>query len=114
MYVNGTIIIIIAKKYGGCSRDEGTKDFTSSNGIHFGWETVEDVYRADIVRAKCRRVPKLKYSYILCDAWTRLNVMPAKIMQVISMYILTWHVSRIYNLLLNLATIIILYACCYS
>ena len=29
-----------------------------------------------------RRVPKLKYSYIVCDSWTRLNVLPAKIMQV--------------------------------
>ena len=66
------------------SRDEGTKDFFK-DGIHFGWETIEDVYKADIIRAKyghSRRVPKLKYSYIVRDAWTRLNVKPAKIMQV--------------------------------
>lgn len=57
----------------------------SSDGIHFGWDTIEDVYRADMTRANyglSRRVPKLKYSYIVRDAWTRLNVMPAKIMQV--------------------------------
>ncbi len=29
-----------------------------------------------------RMVPKLKYSYIVRDFWTQLNVLPAKIMQV--------------------------------
>lgn len=36
-------------------------------------------------RARCgvsRRVPGLKYAHIVRDAWTRLNVWPAKIMQV--------------------------------
>ena len=54
------------------SRDEGTKDFINGDGIHFGWETV-DVYRLNIMRAKyghSRRVPKLKYSYIVRDSWT--------------------------------------------
>lgn len=67
------------------SRDSGTKDFVNDCGVHFGWGTVEDVFRADLVCAKngqSRRVPKLKYSYIFRDAWTRLNVSPAKIMQV--------------------------------
>ena len=67
------------------SRENGAKDFVSASGVHFGWETVEDVYRTDIMRArngKSRRVPKLKYSYIVRDSWTRLNVLPAKIMQV--------------------------------
>lgn len=39
----------------------------------------------DMKRAKngqTRKVPKLKYSYIVRDSWTRLNVLPAKIMQV--------------------------------
>ena len=55
------------------------------NGVHFGWDTVEDVYQIDLMKAKngqTRRVPKLKYSYIVRDSWTRLNVLPAKIMQV--------------------------------
>lgn len=65
----------------------GTKDFITAedNGAHFGWETIEDVYRLDIARARrgqSRKVPKLKYSFVVRDAWTRLNVMPAKIMQV--------------------------------
>lgn len=67
------------------SRDCGTKDFVNDSCVHFGWATVEDVFRADLVRAKyglSRRVPKLKYSYIYRDSWTRLNVFPANIMQV--------------------------------
>ena len=47
--------------------------------------TVENVFRADLFRAKnglSRQVPKLKHSYTVRDAWTRLNVSPAKIMQV--------------------------------
>ena len=71
------------------SRDDGgTKHFVNSDGVHFGWESIEDVYRIDMMRAKngkSRRVPKLKYSYIVRDAWTRLNVLPAKIMQVCNM-----------------------------
>lgn len=66
------------------SRDQGTKDFEIDN-IFFGWDTIEAVYKSDLSRAKCgisRRVPDLKYSYIERDAWTRLNVKPAKIMQV--------------------------------
>ena len=66
------------------SRESGTKDFVN-NGVHFGWDTVEDVYRVDLMKAKngqTRRVPKLKYSYIVRDSWTRLNVLPTKIMQV--------------------------------
>ena len=68
------------------SRDNGgTKDFVNSAGIHFGWEKIEEVYRMDMKRAKngqTRKVPKLKYSYIVRDSWTQLNVLPAKIMQV--------------------------------
>ena len=66
------------------SRDDGTKDFLNDE-VHFGWDTIVDVYKADLLRAKygqSRRVPKLQYSFVIRDAWTRLNVMPAKIMQV--------------------------------
>ena len=40
----------------------GMKGFVNDCGVHFGWGTVEDVFRADLVRAKngqSRRVPKL-------------------------------------------------------
>lgn len=70
------------------SRTDGTKEF-SLHGVTFGWRTVENVYVADMQRAKAgisRRVPGLKYAYIVRDNWTRLNVLPAKIMQVYSMH----------------------------
>uniref|UniRef100_A0A1X7V628 Transposable element P transposase-like RNase H domain-containing protein n=1 Tax=Amphimedon queenslandica TaxID=400682 RepID=A0A1X7V628_AMPQE len=67
------------------SRDNGgTKSFVNEDSVHFGWETIEDVYKVDMKRAKngqTRRVLKLKYSHIIRDSWTRLNVLPAKIMQ---------------------------------
>lgn len=66
------------------SRSSGSKEFTK-HGVNFGWFTVESVYKADMCRAECgitRRVPGLKYCHIVRDAWTRLNVLPAKIMQV--------------------------------
>ena len=66
------------------SRQEGAKDFMRK-GSHFGWDTIVGVYKADLYRAKqgiTRRVPALKYAYIVRDAWTRLNVLPAKIVQV--------------------------------
>jgi hypothetical protein len=66
------------------SSDEGSKEFVN-NGITFGWETVETVYRADILRARCgisSCVPGLKYENIVRRAWTRLNVLPLRIMQV--------------------------------
>ena len=43
-------------------------------------DTVEAVYRSDMLRAKCgltRCVPDLKYAHIIRDAWTRLNVLQA-------------------------------------
>ena len=70
------------------SREDGTKDFLNS-GIHFGWESIIGVYKADLLRAKygqSRLVPKLEYSFVIRDSWTRLNVFPAKIMQVYTLY----------------------------
>ena len=66
------------------SRTDGTKEF-KLEGVAFGWKTVEKVYQADMCRAKggiSRQVPGLKYAHIVRDNWTRLNVLPAKIMQV--------------------------------
>ncbi len=66
------------------SQDGGTKDFMKN--VTFGWRTIVQIYSTDLYRAKngiSRRVPGLKYSYIVRDNWTRLNVLPAKIMQVI-------------------------------
>ena len=56
------------------------------NDVTFRWSIIVKIYNADLYRARngiSRRVPGLKYSYIVRDNWTRLNVLPAKIMQVI-------------------------------
>ena len=72
------------------SRVAGTKNFIRG-GIHFGWDTIEQVYNGDLFRAKqgvSRRVPGLKYAHVVRDSWTRLNVLPAKIMQVFCISVL--------------------------
>ena len=66
------------------SRADGTKDFRI-NGVNFGWKSIVNVYESDLYRAQhgiSRRVPGLKYAHVVRDSWTRLNVLPAKIMQV--------------------------------
>lgn len=70
------------------SRENSSKEFITKDSIQYGWETIEAVYRSDLSRARrgvSRRVPDLKYSYVERDAWTKLNVHPAKIMQVYSL-----------------------------
>ena len=62
----------------------GTRKFIY-NGVSFGWRVIEDMYYREVERSRtsqCSRIPKLKPSHIYRDAWTRLNVVPSKIMQV--------------------------------
>ena len=52
---------------------------------HFGWKTFERVFAEEMERADNginRKVSGLKYAFVYRDNWTRLNVRPAKIMQV--------------------------------
>lgn len=66
------------------SRARGTKSF-QKDGVQFGWQPIIDQYECDQTRAEqnlARRVPGLRYSFVHRDSWTRLNVLPAKIMQV--------------------------------
>ena len=66
------------------SKPEKTKLFTREN-VQFGWMTIEDMFEREVKRARDgvpRRVPGLRESYVHRDIWTRLNVKPAKIMQV--------------------------------
>lgn len=66
------------------SRKGGTKKF-SKDGTDFGWEPIVQLYEDDMKRAEkgcSMAVPDMKESYVIRDAWTRLNVKPAKIMQV--------------------------------
>lgn len=66
------------------SKQRRCKNFTL-NGVEFGWQAIEDLwYRECERRGKgcARMVPRLREAYILRDSWTKLNVAPAKIMQV--------------------------------
>ena len=66
------------------SRLHGSKSF-SRNGQEFGWVTIQQIFREELSRAErglSRKIPGLKYAYVYRDNWTRLNVQPAKIMQV--------------------------------
>ena len=66
------------------SRPQGAKDFMRNNH-QFGWQTIQKVFAEDLEKAEnglSRKVPGLKYAHVYRDNWTRLNVRPAKIMQV--------------------------------
>ena len=66
------------------SRPAGTKNF-QINGCNFGWMAIEDLFAREVERSRTnclRRVKDLKENFIHRDSWTRLNVKPAKIMQV--------------------------------
>ena len=66
------------------SKTGKTKSF-QYEGVKFGWETTEGMFEREVQRARAgvpRRVPGLRESYVYRDIWTRLNVKPAKIMQV--------------------------------
>ena len=73
---------MIAALYSSCA--DGTKAFCI-NGVNFGWQSIVKVYESDLYRAQhciSRRVPGLKYAHMVRDSWTRVSVLPAKIMQV--------------------------------
>lgn len=62
----------------------GTRQFVKG-GCEFGWMFIEDMYKRELKRIRTgeiSRVPKLKESYIRRDSWTRLNVLPSKVLQV--------------------------------
>ena len=66
------------------SKEGGTKAFVL-NDIMFGWKSVLKMFERECQRMSkglTRMVPKLRESHIIQDAWTKLNVTPAKIMQV--------------------------------
>ena len=63
------------------SRAGATKDF-QFGGVSCGWKAIEDMYAHKCTRGSsgaAHMVPKLEEAYILHD---KLNVTPAKIMQV--------------------------------
>ena len=54
-------------------------------GEKFGCKAIADLYARECQRrenGEARMVPKLHEAYVLQDSWTKLNVLPAKIVQV--------------------------------
>ena len=71
---------LFSSKIGGTKQFQGGKENSS-----FGWTTIIDMYQQEVNRTRqqqTRMVPSLKEVHALRDAWTKLNVSPAKIMQV--------------------------------
>ena len=70
------------------SRAEGAKDFTvPETDVQFGWAAILSMWDREKKRRndnQIRLVPRLNEGFVKRDSWTRLNVPPAKIMQVIS------------------------------
>ena len=68
------------------SQGGGTKGFRYTiDGEQFGWKAITDLYARECQRresGEARLVPKLREAFVLRDSWTKLNVLPAKIMQV--------------------------------
>ena len=62
----------------------GKTKFFCNEGVTFGWDTIVRLWKREerAERGLMSEVPKLKERYIKRDSWTRLNVAPAKIMQV--------------------------------
>jgi len=68
------------------SKAGGTKQFQRVKAAEFGWKAVTDLYARELVRVsknQARMVPRLREAHCLRDSWTKLNVLPAKMMQVI-------------------------------
>ena len=66
------------------SKHSHTKNFLFE-GVNFGWEVIEKMFDRELQRIEAkhpRRIPGLRESHVYRDIWTRLNVKPAKIMQV--------------------------------
>lgn len=66
------------------SRAGGTKNFTL-DGQNFGWQAIVDMFERECQRVRdgnARMIPKLREAHIIRDSWIKLNVTPAKIMQV--------------------------------
>ena len=64
--------------------DKSLSHFLKEN-IHFGWDSICKMFKREVARIQndeLPRVPGLKENYVYRDSWTKLNVKPAKIMQV--------------------------------
>ena len=76
---------MIAALYSSRSTSHDSPNKFALDGENFGWESIEDLLVREVKRISQNhlpRVPGLKESHIFRNPWTRLNVKPAKIMQV--------------------------------
>jgi len=67
------------------SKDGGARRFQTATKVSFGWKAIVDMYKRECTRrdsGHARMIPKLREIHIIRDSWTKLNVTPAKIMQV--------------------------------
>lgn len=63
-------------------RETGGTRSLEAGGVNLGWQIIQDMYQREVERIRAgqvTRIPKLKESFIVRDSWTRLNVMPSKV-----------------------------------
>ena len=69
------------------SREGGAKRFLhGSEKVHFGWQAIIDMWDRERSKRDHNQiclVPGMIQAYVERDAWTKLNVKPAKLMQVV-------------------------------
>ncbi len=68
------------------SSKRGRTKLFKYEGVEFGCDAIELMFTREVGRINDgipRRVPGLRQNYVYRDIWTRLNVKPAKIMQVV-------------------------------
>ena len=71
------------------SSESGRVKAFCNEGVLFGWDTIKRMWQRELERAQrgvMSEVPKLRERHIKRDAWTRLNVSTAKIMQVVILW----------------------------
>ena len=84
------------------SRPSGGVSCFNRSGFSFGWQAIEGLLQREVARIQSNmlpRVPGLKESFVHRDPWTRLNVKPAKIMQVLlgtTLTVLLLHIHRMF------------------
>ena len=95
---------MIAALYASRSNGKNSSNKFLHDEQHFGWENIEAMLAREVLRRtqnRLPRVPGLKESHVYRDPWTRLNVKPAKIMQVRSIlinFIELWIVLVLFNI----------------
>ena len=75
---------MVSALFQSCPRVTGGTRQLAKDGIPLGWKSLQDMYKRELESmqaGQATRVPKLKQSHIIRDSWTRLNVLPSKVMQ---------------------------------